>query len=221
MSVPTDLQRKRTHVPSCIGQSLLMVHALGAGTSGAIPQAVEDRVDPCPQRRPQDTWTPLGERGTIVNMLPLAVIAAASALAVPPELDPHHLPLLPERGFVRETKSGVELETMGGRPLGRLAGLDLAPDKTTSHGLTMRDRRGRLFVIDFFEHRVRQVFERPQRIRGCRLTDARPQLELLVCGRTVKTAFHRPSAGAPQLRVVARPPDGSPVGHWVRAEFAP
>ncbi len=149
----------------------------------------------------------------------LGVLAAAAALAGPPTLDPQHLPQLRQRGLARETKAGVELETMRGRPLGVLKGLDLAPNKATSGGLIMRDRLDRLFVIDLYEHRVRQVFEMPQRIRDCRLTDARLQLELLVCGQTVKTARYGPAGAKPKLRVVARAPGR--VGQWARAEFAP
>jgi len=150
----------------------------------------------------------------------LGVFAAAVALiAGPPTLDPQHLPPLPNRGLARELKGGLELETMQGRPLGRLNGLHLAPDKDSGRGLLMRDRVGKLFAIDLFERRVRRVYERPQRVRGCRVTDARPGLHLLACGHAVKTARYEPGATKPTLRIVARAP--GPVGHWVRAEFAP
>jgi hypothetical protein len=98
-------------------------------------------------------------------------------------------------------------------------GLHLADAKDSGRGLLLRDRRGRLFAIDLYEHRVRQVFPIPPRVPGCRLTDARVNLELLVCGRTVKTALYRPSAAKLELHVVARGP--SRIGHWVRAEWAP
>jgi hypothetical protein len=63
------------------------------------------------------------------------VFAAAAALAAPPALDPAHLPQVPVRGLALERLAGVELQTMRGRPLGVLEGLDLAPDKAVSHGL--------------------------------------------------------------------------------------
>jgi hypothetical protein len=181
---------------------------------------VDDGVNLCPHAVHSKAWTPLEERGTIVDMtLALAVIVAATALTAPPPLNPQHLPQLPSRGLARETSPGVELQTMRGRPLGVLRGLHLADDKDSGRGLLLRDRRGRLFVMDFCAHRVRRVFPIPPRVPGCRLTDARVNLELLVCGRTVKTALYRPSGAKPDLRVVARGP--SPVGHWVRAEWAP
>jgi len=103
---------------------------------------------------------------------------------------------------------------MRGRALGVIKRLNLAPDKATSSGLLMRDRRGRLFALDLLERRVRRVFERPQLVSGCRVTDARPQLQLLACRSTIKT---RTATG--ELRVVARSPGG--IGHWERAAFAP
>ena len=54
----------------------------------------------------------------------------------------------------------------------------------------------------------------PWRLRRCRLSRERTQLQLIVCGRTIETA--KPN-GAP--RVVARAPRG--VGHWVWAEYEP
>ncbi len=150
----------------------------------------------------------------------LGVLAAAATLATaPPALDPQHLPRLPAHGLVRQLGNGVQLETMRGRPFGVLRGLDLAPDKATSHGLVLRDRHGRLFVLDLDAHRVRQIYERPQRVPGCRLTDARMRLELLVCGHTVKIARYRIGEAKPMLRVVARAPGR--VGHWEWAAFAP
>jgi hypothetical protein len=148
----------------------------------------------------------------------LAVLAAAAAVAAPPQLDPQQLPRLPTRGLALETRDGVQLETMRGRPLGILKGLDLAPDKARSSDLLMRDRRGRLFEIDLNEGRVRRVLELPQRIAGCRTTDARPGLQLLVCGHTVQTLRAGPGSN-PERRVVAKAPGR--VGHWVRAAFAP
>ena len=150
----------------------------------------------------------------------LGLLAAVAALSgAPPTLNPQRLPPLPLRGFAQDTRAGVELQTMRGRPLGVLAGLDLAPDKATSHGLLMRDRRGRLYALDRGARRVRQVFAKPQPVHGCRLTDARLQLALLVCGHTVKTALFGAGGAKPKLRVLAKPPGR--VGHWVWAVFAP
>jgi len=120
--------------------------------------------------------------------LALAVITAA--LAVGP---------LPERGFALETKAGVQLESLGGRPLTTLRGLDLAPDQAVARKAVLRDRHGRVFVLT--ARRLRQT--RPR--RGCRVTD----VHLTVCPRTITGA----------TRVLARAPDK--VGHWVWAERAP
>jgi hypothetical protein len=150
---------------------------------------------------------------------PVGVLIAAAALSGPaPVLDPGHLPRLPVRGLVRETKAGVMLETMRGRPLGLLRALGLADDKYDGHGLLLRDRRGRLFTLDLPARRVRGVSQRLSRIPDCRLTDARRNLELLVCGHTVKTATYGPTGGR-HIRTVALGP--SRIGHWVRAEFSP
>jgi hypothetical protein len=154
-----------------------------------------------------------------VEMSVVVALIAAAALTAPPTLDLHHLPRLPPRGLVRQQQSNVVLETMHGRPIGVLKGFSLAQDKATSHGLVLRERQGRLYGLDVFERRVRQVFERPERVPGCRLTDARVRLELLVCGRTIKTARYVSGQPRPSLRVVARAPGR--VGHWQRAEFAP
>ena len=68
-------------------------------------------------------------------------------------LDPQHLPPLPTRGLARDTKAGVELETMRGRPLGLLRGLNLShrlglqgapaagPDCSTVHDRSLRAAR--------------------------------------------------------------------------------
>jgi hypothetical protein len=149
----------------------------------------------------------------------VAVIAAAAALTAPPTLDPQQLPQLPPRGLVRQLQSNVELATMQGRPIGVLKGFSSAQDKARGHWLVLRDRRGRLYVLDVFERRVRQVFERPSRVPGCRSTDARARLELLVCGHLVKTARYRAGQARPTLRVVANAPGR--LGHWQRAAFAP
>jgi len=142
-----------------------------------------------------------------------AVLASASALAAPP-LDPQHLPSLAERGLVRETKAGVELQTMQGRSIGVIPRLNLAPDMATSRDLLMRDRRGSLYVLDRRARRVRQVSDGPPRRRDCRVTDRRAQFHLIVCKSTIKL---RTVSGG--LRIVARKPGR--IGHWERAAFAP
>jgi hypothetical protein len=148
----------------------------------------------------------------------LGVFAAAAALAAPPHLDPGHLPRLPARGLVRETTAGVELESMRGKPLGTLDGLDLAYDKTVSHSVVLR--RGReLLTLDVQAGRVRHFFEFAATVPTCRLTDARIHRELFVCGSAVRTVTYGPAGTRPSLRVVARAP--GKVGHWVWAEFAP
>ena len=63
-------------------------------------------------------------------------------------------------------------------PARRGRGLDIALDKTVAHPLVLRDRRGRLFVLDGHTNRVRRYFEGPCSVSGCRLTDARIHLEL-------------------------------------------
>ncbi len=52
------------------------------------------------------------------------------------------LPPLPQRGLVLETRSGVELQTLSGRVVTTLPGVDLAYDQTIAHKLVVRDRRG-------------------------------------------------------------------------------
>jgi hypothetical protein len=152
-------------------------------------------------------------------IVPAGVLIAAAALAAPPvQLDPQHLPALPEQGLAMQLRAGVQLQTMQGRALGVLHGLALAPDKATGSGLILRDRQARLFVVDVGNRRVRRITERRSPVRGCRVTDRRVGLELLACGHTVKTARYR-SAAKPTIRTVARAPGR--VGHWERAELAP
>jgi hypothetical protein len=151
-------------------------------------------VNRCTQVLHRNAWTPLHNRGKIVDMIaPVGVLIAAAALAAPaaPRLDPQHLPALPTRGFTLQLRTGVRLETMQGRPVGVLEGLFAAPDKATGSGLIMRDGRGRLFVLDLHRRRVRPVREQLSPVRGCRVTDGRVRLLLLVCGHTVKTARFR------------------------------
>ena len=200
-----------------------MVRPLRAGTSSASPQGVERPVNRCTQVLHRNAWTPLHNRGKIVDMIvSVGVLISAATLAAPaaPTLDPQHLPALPTRGITLQLRTGVQLETMQGHPIGVLKGLFPAPDKAMGSGLIMRDGRGRLFVLDLRRRRVRPVREQLSPVRGCRVTDGRVRLLLLVCGHTVKTARFGLSAGAePTVRLVARAP--GQVGHWERAEFAP
>jgi hypothetical protein len=55
---------------------------------------------------------------------------------------------LPERGFALETKAGVQLQTLSGRPVGTLPGLDLALDQAAPHAVVLRNPRGRLYAFD-------------------------------------------------------------------------
>lgn len=57
-------------------------------------------------------------------------------------------PALPQRGLALETKAGVELQTMSGRRLAVLPGLDLALDQAVAHRLVLRARRGALYTFD-------------------------------------------------------------------------
>jgi hypothetical protein len=79
----------------------------------------------------------------------LALISAAVATAA--------LPPLPERGLALETKAGVQLQTMSGKPVASVPAFDLAPDKANGQGLVLRDRRGRLFVLDRNARRLRRM----------------------------------------------------------------
>jgi hypothetical protein len=123
----------------------------------------------------------------------LALLSATVALSP--------LPALPPRGLALETRAGVELQTLSGRRLAALPGLDLATDQASAHTLVLRDRRGRLFALDPKARRLRQRAFR----KGCRATD----VELVVCAHMIR------SRGL----VVAHAP--SKIGHWVWAERAP
>jgi hypothetical protein len=68
----------------------------------------------------------------------LAFVLAAALLSAP----------LPQRGLVRETKAGVELQSLAGRPLRTLPGLDLALDQAAPHVVVLRNRRGALYAFD-------------------------------------------------------------------------
>jgi hypothetical protein len=126
----------------------------------------------------------------------LAVLAAAAALG--------GLPQLPERGLALETKAGVQLQSLGGRAVVTLPGLDLAPDWKTARVVTMRDRAGNIYVLDPARRGLRNVGKRHSR-PACRRTD----VGLAVCKRTIKSGS----------RIVARAPKG--IGHWVWAERQP
>src|SRR5437588_5062662 len=111
-----------------------MVQPQRAGSSCAIHRGVERPVQACPQAL-HNGACPRGEDCGMVGML--AFVSAALALT--------SLPPLPGSGLARETR--VQLQTLGGRPIATVPGLDLAPDLTTAHGLVLRDRRGRLFAL--------------------------------------------------------------------------
>jgi hypothetical protein len=68
--------------------------------------------------------------------LTIALVSAALALAP-----------LPERGLSLETKAGVQLQSLDGRPLGSLRGFDLALDQAAAHVVVLRNRRG-LYAFD-------------------------------------------------------------------------
>src|ERR671936_3070995 len=97
----------------------------------------------------------------------VALVVTLALATTAPVLDPTHLPALPQRGLARQQGNDVVLETMRGRPLGRLTALGLAIPRAT-HGLLLADPRSRFFTIDLYEHRVRQVFRMPESFRGCR-----------------------------------------------------
>src|ERR671936_2303408 len=142
----------------------------------------------------------------------LAALAVTLAFATTtPVLDPAHLPALPQRGLARQQGKDVVIETMHGRPLGRLTALGLAIPRAT-HGLLLADRRGRFFTIDLYEHRVRQVFRMPKRFRGCRFTDATMRDTLLLCGRHIDVVRNFPS-GQQHRAVLARAPSHQ-GGFW-------
>jgi hypothetical protein len=126
-----------------------------------------------------------------------AILSAALSLSA--------LPPLPDQGLALETRAGVQLQTLRGRPLATIPRLDLAADKKIGRRLVMRDRRGRLFTLDPVARQVRRAYEYPTRMSGCRRADPR----LYVCRHTIVRG----------ARVVARKPRG--IGHWVWAELRP
>jgi hypothetical protein len=126
----------------------------------------------------------------------LAVLSAAATLG--------GLPQLPERGLALETKAGVQLQSLSGRPLASLPGLNLAQDWKTAGAVTIRDSGGTIYVLDVRRRRLRN-YGRPLSHPACRYTDT----GLSVCKRVIKSG----------TRVVARAP--GQVGHWVWASRAP
>ena len=126
----------------------------------------------------------------------LAVLSAAAALG--------GLPQLPQRGLALETPAGVQLQTMAGKPLVSLRGMDLAEDWKTAGALTLRDPAGSIYVLDARRRRLRD-YGRPATRPACRYTD----VNLSVCKSTIKSGS----------RVIARAPRG--IGHWVWAGRAP
>jgi len=80
----------------------------------------------------------------------LTLVLAAALVTLPP---------LPQRGLALETRAGVQLQTMSGRPLGTLPGLDLALDQAAAHVVILRSRRGALYAFD--GHRLRPRASRP------------------------------------------------------------
>jgi hypothetical protein len=67
----------------------------------------------------------------------LAVISVALALGP-----------LPPRGLALETQAGVQLQSLGGRPLANLRGYDLALDQAAPHVAVLRNGRGALYSFD-------------------------------------------------------------------------
>jgi hypothetical protein len=152
-------------------------------------------------------------------MLGVVSLLSAALAVASPTLDRSRLPKLPPQGLARDIPVGVLLESMNGRPLGLLRGLDVAPEKTVGHRLVLRDRRGRLFVLDLYARQVRRYYEGTRVIPSCRLTDARLKHELYICRDTVRVAIYGPPGSKPALKVIARAP--GMVGHWEWASFAP
>lgn len=141
------------------------------------------------------------------------VLAAALVLAAPgSRLDPQHLPPLPSRGLIRQERSAVALETLRGVPLGRLAGFHLA-SRLGLHGALLEGRRGRLYVVDVVQRRVRRASSMDvPGPAGCHFTDATGSTRLFVCGRTIR----RIVGGRSSVVARAPSPDG---GQWQWAEW--
>jgi hypothetical protein len=129
-----------------------MVRPLRAGTSSASPQGVEKPVNRCTQAFHRTTWTPLQNRGKIVDMIaPGGVLIAAAALAAPAAstLDPQQLPVLPMRGFAVSSGATLAFVDLQGRVLGRVEGFRFAAENTFGAGMPrFTDSRGRLWRLD-------------------------------------------------------------------------
>jgi hypothetical protein len=150
--------------------------------------------------------------GPVQDVETMFALALALTLAAPgPRLDPQHLPRLPATGFARQLDHAVALETLAGRPLGRLAGFTLAEPRGT-HGLLLARGRAR-YSLDLFGRRIRQVF--PMGLptpAGCRFADASTRTQLFLCGHTMKTRTNG------RTRILVKSPGRA--GHWEWAEFS-
>ena len=69
----------------------------------------------------------------------VAIALVTAALALGP---------MPERGLALDTKAGVQLQSLGGRPLATLRGYDLALDQAAPHVVVLRTRVGVLYAFD-------------------------------------------------------------------------
>jgi hypothetical protein len=129
-----------------------MVRPLRAGTFSASPQGVERPVNRCTQVVHRNAWTPLHNRGKIVDMIaPVGVLIAAATLAAPaaPTLDPQHLPALPARGFAVSSGATSAFVDLQGHVLGRAEGFRFASENTFGVGMPrFADSHGRLWRLD-------------------------------------------------------------------------
>lgn len=115
----------------------------------------------CTQVLHRNAWTPLHNRGKIVDMIAsVGVLISAAALAAPaaPTLDPQHLPVLPARGFAVSGAASVAFVDLQGRVLGRVRGFRFAPENTFGAGLPrFTDSRGRFWRLDQARRRLASV----------------------------------------------------------------
>jgi hypothetical protein len=132
-----------------------MVRPLRAGTSSASPQGVERPVNGCTQAFHRKAWTPLENRGRIVDMIaPVGVLVAAATLAAPVPA------ALPAQGLVVSEGGGISFVDFGGKRLGHVNGLRFAwQDTNVSSGLPrFLDQAGHLWRLD---HRGRRLLRAP------------------------------------------------------------